>query len=140
MVLTAELRGRLSIRPFESTDLPVDFLVARRLAGDLYGSAARRGGVQTAPTATQRGKACLPSIEGDALLRRSLELARRMAVSLLRVIRELHRATGKTEDVTAHLGRLDRLPVGRPCRRGPLVSPGQGTEALKVLRERRWAR
>ncbi|MXM64522.1 phosphotransferase [Streptomyces sp. HUCO-GS316] len=79
---------------------------------------------------------CMPGFEGDALLHGSPQLADRMAVSALRVIRELHRATGRTEDVTAHLRRwIDpRLAVLaeeiRWCRQG------RGAEALRVLRDR----
>ncbi|MEV5437066.1 aminoglycoside phosphotransferase family protein [Streptomyces sp. NPDC052682] len=78
---------------------------------------------------------CLPGIEADALLQRSPQLARPVTRSALRVIRELHQATGRTEEVTARVGDwIDpRLAVlaeeVRWCRRG------KGAEAMTVLRE-----
>jgi phosphotransferase family enzyme len=79
---------------------------------------------------------CLPGTEGDALLRRRPHLAHRAAVSALGVIQELHRATGRTEEVTARIGdwidpRLavlgEELPWGRR---------GLGAPATALLRER----
>jgi aminoglycoside phosphotransferase len=78
----------------------------------------------------------LPGLEGDLLLRRSPQLAPRVAASALGAIRELHRATGRTEEVTARLGdwvdpQLAALTEEvRYCRRGA------GAEAMTVLRER----
>jgi hypothetical protein len=79
---------------------------------------------------------CLPGTEGDTLLRRCPPLAHRVAVSALGAIRELHRATGRTEEVTARIGdwvdpRLavlgEEIPWGRH---------GLGAAATTVLRER----
>jgi hypothetical protein len=201
MTLTAELRGRLPMRPFVPLTRPVDFLTARRLAGDLGGRGAPYGGPcgirrtlsdllvfrldrgTLPPVVVKHPRSsraivsleqeceavwrlerderlaswrhllplveqcrlhaprpllverCLPGLEGDALLQRSPQLADRMAVSALGVIRELHRATGETEDVTTYLGgwidpRLDVLAEEvRWCRQG------RGAEALSVLRD-----
>ncbi|MEU1275156.1 aminoglycoside phosphotransferase family protein [Streptomyces sp. NPDC005799] len=78
----------------------------------------------------------LPGIEGDTLLQRSPQLARPVTVSALEAIRELHRATGRREVVTARVGHWvdPRLAVlaeeVRWCRRG------EGAEALALLRDR----
>ncbi|AMW14258.1 hypothetical protein A4E84_35050 [Streptomyces qaidamensis] len=78
---------------------------------------------------------CLPGVEADVLLRRSPELARRVTESALAAIRELHRATGRTEEVTARLADwvTPRLAVLAEevgwCRRG------EGAEALVAVRE-----
>ncbi|MFI6851151.1 phosphotransferase family protein [Streptomyces sp. NPDC050416] len=78
---------------------------------------------------------CLPGVEADALLRRSPELARRVAESALTTIRELHLATGRTEEVTPHVADWvePRLAVlaeeVRWCRRG------EGARALPAVRE-----
>ncbi|MFI2433608.1 phosphotransferase family protein [Streptomyces sp. NPDC018693] len=80
-------------------------------------------------------QSCLPGVEADALLRRSPQLARRVTRSALGAIRELHRATGRTEEVTARVGDWvdPRLAVladeVRWCRRG------KGAEAMAILRE-----
>ncbi|MFE0476479.1 phosphotransferase family protein [Streptomyces sp. NPDC058947] len=81
-------------------------------------------------------ESCLPGVEADALLRRSPALARPVAESALMAIRELHRATGRTQEVTPLLADWvePRLAVlteqVRWCRRG------EGAKALAVLRER----
>ncbi len=80
-------------------------------------------------------ESCLPGIGADALLRRSPQLTRQVTVSALRAIRELHRVTGRTEDVTAFVAdwvapRLAALAEEvRWCRRG------RGAEALTLLGE-----
>ncbi|MEU9169729.1 phosphotransferase [Streptomyces sp. NPDC048420] len=202
MTLTAELRGRLPMRPFGPLTRPVDFLTVRRLAGDLCGKSALYGGLSGTrrtlsdllvfrldgdslpPVVVKHPRSpraiaslaqeceavrrlerderlgawrhllpvveecrlhaplpcvverCLPGLEGDMLLRVRPQLANRMAVSALGVIRELHRATGTTVDVTAYLGgwidpRLAALAEEvRWCRHG------RGAEALCVLRDR----
>jgi aminoglycoside phosphotransferase (APT) family kinase protein len=77
----------------------------------------------------------LPGVEADAVLRRSPGLARGVTESALAVIRELHRATGWTEEVTARLaGWVEpRLVVlaeeVRWCRHG------EGARALVAVRE-----
>ncbi|MFJ1967067.1 phosphotransferase family protein [Streptomyces sp. NPDC087903] len=78
----------------------------------------------------------LPGVEGDRLLRYCPPLARRVAVSALGTIGEVHRATGRTEDVTARVGdwvdpQLAALTaeVGW-CRRG------RGADGMRVLRHR----
>lgn len=81
-------------------------------------------------------ESCLPGVEADALLRRSPALARRVAESALAAIRELHRATGRTREVTPLLDDWvePRLAVlageVRWCRRG------EGARALAAVRER----
>ncbi|WP_327319392.1 phosphotransferase family protein [Streptomyces sp. NBC_01235] len=81
-------------------------------------------------------ESCLPGIEGDVLLQRSPQLARPVTESALGAIRELHRATGRREEVTARLGdwvdpRLSVLAEEvRWCRRG------EGAEAMTLLRDR----
>jgi aminoglycoside phosphotransferase (APT) family kinase protein len=81
-------------------------------------------------------ESALPGVDGDALLRRFPQLARPVAVSALGAIRELHRATGRTEEVTARVGDWvdPQLAVlaeeVRWCRRG------RGAEAMTVLRHR----
>ncbi|MET7455985.1 aminoglycoside phosphotransferase family protein [Streptomyces sp. NPDC005574] len=78
----------------------------------------------------------LPGVEGDTLLRHCPSLARRVAVSALATIGELHRATGRTEDVTARMRdwvdpRLAALAAEVDwCRRG------RGADAMTVLRHR----
>ncbi|MGW1561499.1 phosphotransferase family protein [Streptomyces sp. NPDC002144] len=78
----------------------------------------------------------LPGVEGDTLLQRSPRLARSVTVSALDAIRELHRATGRREEITSRIGDWvePRLAVlaeeVRWCRRG------QGAEAMMVLRDR----
>lgn len=78
---------------------------------------------------------CLPGVEADGLLRRSPGLARQVTESALSTIRELHLATGRTEEVSGRVADwLDpRLAVlveeVRWCR------TGEGAEALAVLRE-----
>ncbi|MEV3967579.1 aminoglycoside phosphotransferase family protein [Streptomyces sp. NPDC050698] len=78
----------------------------------------------------------LPGAEADAMLRRSPRLAREVTESALATIRELHRATGRTEEVTARVaGWVEpRLAVlaeeVRWCRHG------EGARALVVVRER----
>ncbi|MGW6645839.1 phosphotransferase family protein [Streptomyces iakyrus] len=77
----------------------------------------------------------LPGAEADAVLRRSPGLAREVTESALAVIRELHRATGRTEEVTARVaGWVEpRLAVlaeeVRWCR------SGEGARALVAVRE-----
>ncbi|MFE9650478.1 phosphotransferase family protein [Streptomyces sp. NPDC006365] len=77
----------------------------------------------------------LPGVEADVLLQHSPQMARRVTVSALRAIHELHLATGRTEEVTARVAdwvdpRLDLLAEEvRWCSRG------MGAEALTVLRE-----
>ncbi|WP_217240991.1 phosphotransferase family protein [Streptomyces sp. AC555_RSS877] len=81
-------------------------------------------------------ESCLPGIGADVLLHRSPQLARRVTVSALRAIRELHQATGWEEEVTARAADWvdPRLAVlaeeVRWCRRA------KGAEALRVLGER----
>lgn len=87
------------------------------------------------PLVVQR---CLPGIAGDTLLQRFPQLTPEVAVSAMGAIRELHLATGRTEEVTARLGDWvdPQLAVlareVRWCRHGP------GADALSVLRDRLW--
>ncbi|MGW0610770.1 phosphotransferase family protein [Streptomyces sp. NPDC002788] len=80
-------------------------------------------------------ESCLPGVGADAFLRSSPGPARRIAVSALSAIRELHLATGRTKDVTPRVAdwvepRLDVLTEEvRWCRRG------EGAEALATVRE-----
>lgn len=202
MFLPTKLRARLPLRPLNPLTRPVDFLTARRLAGDLYGRGAPYGvpcgtrrtysdllvfrleGAAVPPVVVKHARSsravaslvqecdvvrrlerderlaswrhllpvvqqcrlhaplpcvverCLPGFEGEALLRRSPRPAHGMAASALGVIDELHRATGETEDATAHLDDwIDpRLAVLAEeiiwCRQG------RGAETMKVLRDR----
>ncbi|MEU1912945.1 phosphotransferase family protein [Streptomyces massasporeus] len=78
---------------------------------------------------------CLPGVEADVLLRRSPELARRVTESALAAIRELHRATGQTQEVTGRVAEWVRPRLAvlaeevRWCRRG------EGAEALAAVSE-----
>jgi hypothetical protein len=80
-------------------------------------------------------ESCLPGVGADGLLQRSPQLADRVTLSALRAVRELHQATGRTEEVTARLADwvAPRLAVlaeqVRWCHRG------EGAEALTVLGE-----
>lgn len=81
-------------------------------------------------------ESALPGIEGDMLVRRSPQLAVRVAMSALEGIRELHRVTGRTEVVSARVAdwvdpQLAALAAEvRWCRHG------RGAEAMTVLRHR----
>ncbi|WP_369194804.1 phosphotransferase family protein [Streptomyces djakartensis] len=80
-------------------------------------------------------ESCLPGVGADVYLRRAPRQALRVAESALAVISALHRATGRTEDVTRRAAewvepRLDVLAREvRWCRRG------EGARALGAVRD-----
>jgi hypothetical protein len=85
------------------------------------------------PLVVQR---CLPGIEGDTLLQRAPRLTHQVAVSALRAIRELHLATGRTEEVTARLSDWVGPRLSVLAREVRWCRHGRGADALSVLRDR----
>ncbi|PNG16553.1 phosphotransferase family protein [Streptomyces cahuitamycinicus] len=79
---------------------------------------------------------CLPGVEADVLLRRSPEPARRVSVSALTAIRELHRATGRTQEVTDRLAGWVKPRLAVLAEEVRWCRHGKGAQALAAVRER----
>ncbi|GAA2629658.1 phosphotransferase family protein [Streptomyces vastus] len=78
---------------------------------------------------------CLPGQEGDMLLRRFPQLAQQVTVSALRMICELHRATGRMEEVTARVGHWVDPQLAVLAEEIQWCRHGRGADATAVLRE-----
>ncbi|MER6420160.1 phosphotransferase [Streptomyces sp. NPDC001137] len=85
------------------------------------------------PLVVQR---CLPGIEGDTLLQRSPQLTHQVALSALGAIRELHLATGRTEEVTTRLSDWVEPQLSVLAREVRWCRHGRGADAMSVLRGR----
>ncbi|TQK50816.1 phosphotransferase family enzyme [Streptomyces sp. SLBN-118] len=78
----------------------------------------------------------LPGVEGDTLLRRSPQQARRVAVSALRTVGDLHRATGRPERVTDRVGGWVDPQLAILSEEIHWCRKGRGAAAVEALRER----
>ncbi|MBB4711035.1 phosphotransferase family protein [Streptomyces luteogriseus] len=81
-------------------------------------------------------ESCLPGVEADVLLRRSPELARRVTRSALETIRELHRATGRTQEATGRVAEWVKPRLAVLAEEVGWCRHGEGARALVALRER----
>ncbi|MZF90952.1 phosphotransferase [Streptomyces sp. SID5643] len=80
-------------------------------------------------------ESALPGVEGDALLRRSPHLAHPVAASALATIRALHRATGRTQEVTELASDWVRPRLAALADEVRWCREGGGADALLVLRQ-----
>ncbi|MCX4585251.1 phosphotransferase family protein [Streptomyces sp. NBC_01481] len=78
----------------------------------------------------------LPGVEGDALLRRSPGRTRLVAVSALRAVGDLHRATGRTESVTGRIREWVDPQLSVLAEEIRWCREGRGAAATEALRER----
>lgn len=78
----------------------------------------------------------LPGVEGDELLRRSPHLTRQVTASALGAVCELHRATGRLECVTSHIGHWVDPQLAILAEEIPWCRRGRGAAATEALRER----
>lgn len=79
-------------------------------------------------------ESALPGDDGDALLRRSPHLSRPVAESALAAIRALHRATGRTQEVTELTSDWVRPRLAALAAEIRWCREGDGADALPALR------